>query len=405
MRMGRTFGWRSAVLVAALLGAASCAENITTPGRCPDYCPTDTLQLVDTVLTGVVVADTSIRGFNSVPDLEFTLAGDQDSLRALTYLRFQALPQTWYPGTDTVNVGTIDSVTIDLYLNGRDTAAKNLRLLTYQAPPNYDSTTTALFDTLAIYAGGPLLDAVPIGDSISTGSIHQLLPVAAFTPPAADSFRLGLVVDARGSIPTTVTLASTQTGTPVRLTYYVHGAAPKDTFSTSLQVIPDFDTYARNPEPVSGTSTGIIVGDQPAARAFVRFQLPPYLEDSVTVLRATLQVRLRNAASGRPGEGFIVNVSPVLRYYGGKSIIITDTTVAGSGAITAGDTGTVNLEMARVLRLWHGVASDSLPRVVQIANRFEFFSMGGFDALGSAGGADAPRLLVTYIRPITFGVP
>ena len=404
MPMGRTFGWRSAAFVAALLGAASCAENITTPGRCPDYCPTDTLQMVDTVLTGVVVSDTSIRGFNSVAGLEFTLAGDQDSLRALTYLRFQKLPQTWYPGTDTVNVGTIDSVVMDLHLNGRDTAAKDLKLLTYAAPATYDSTT-ALFDSLAIYAGGPVLDTVSIGDSVSSGSIHQVLPVAAFTPQAADSFRQGLVIDARGSIPTTVTLASTQTGTPVRLTYYVHGAAPKDTFSTSLQVIPDFDTYARNPEQVPGTTTGIVVGDQPAARAFVRFALPAYLEDSVTVLRATLQLRLREPARGRPGEAFIVNVTPVLRYYGGKSILVADTTVAGAGAIIAGDTGTVNLEMARVLRLWHGVASDSLPRVVQIGNRFEFFSMGGFDAFGSAGGTDAPKLLVTYIRPFTFGVP
>jgi hypothetical protein len=404
MRMGRTSVWRSAAVAAALLGAAACAENITTPGRCPDYCPADTLLLVDTVLTGIVVADTSIRGYNEVSSLEFLLAGDQDSLRTLAYVRLQAMPQQWVTGVDTVLVGTIDSVAIDLQLNGRDSAAKNLRLLAYQAPVTLDSTT-AIFDSLAIYAGGPLLDSVPVSDSTLSGGLRHLVPVAAFTPQAADSFRLGLVLDARGTLPTTVTIASNQTGSPVRLTYYVHGAAPKDTFQTNLQVVPDFDTYARNPEPPLGTTTGIIVGDQPASRAFVHFQLPAYIQDSVTVLRATLALRLRRAAAGRPGEKFAVQASPVLRYFGGKSIIIADTTVSGVGTFTAGDTGTVAIEMARVLRLWHGVSSDSLPRVVQMANRFEFFSLGGIDALGSAGGADAPRLFVTYIRPITLGVP
>src|SRR5262249_15062568 len=161
--------------------------------RCPDYCPTDTLQLVDTVLTGIVVADTSIRGYNTVWDLEFTLAGDQDSLRALTYLRMQQLPQHWFVGVDTIDLGTIESVTVDLQLNGRDTAAKDLRLLVYSAPTLYDSTT-AIFDSLAIYAGGPLLDSIPIGDSTKSGTIHQLLPLAQFTPQAADSFRQGFVV-------------------------------------------------------------------------------------------------------------------------------------------------------------------------------------------------------------------
>ena len=127
MRMGRTSAWRSAALVAALLGAGACAENITTAGRCPDYCPADTLLLVDTTLTGIVVADTSIRGFNKVQYLEFLLAGDQDSLRALSYLQFQPLPQAYTVAGDTtpVAIGTIDSVVLELQLNGRDTAAKD----------------------------------------------------------------------------------------------------------------------------------------------------------------------------------------------------------------------------------------------------------------------------------------
>src|SRR5512139_2849472 len=97
MRMGRTSAWRSAAAAALLAGTLACAENITTPGACPDYCPADSLALVDTVLTGILVADTSIRGYNTVSTLGYLLAGDQDSLRALAYALYQPMPTRWFP--------------------------------------------------------------------------------------------------------------------------------------------------------------------------------------------------------------------------------------------------------------------------------------------------------------------
>ena len=415
MRMGRTSAWRSAAVAAALLGAAACAENITTAGRCPEYCPADTLSLVDTVLTGVVVADTSVRGFSNVSDLTFLLAGNQDSLRTLAYATFQPVPQAWRTSTgDSVTLDRIDSVALEIRVDGRDTAAKDLRLLVYRAPVGLD-TTTAVFGTLAAAAAGPLVDSLYTGDTLTTsmgdtlgaGTMRKLVPRAAFTPDSADSNRIALVLDARGSIPTTVTLASNQTGSAARLTYYLRGAPPfdADTFRLAYPAVPDFDTYARNPEPVVGTTTGIVVGDQPAARAFVRFDIPPSIADSVVVLRATLQLRLTGAAAGRPGEQFVVRVQPVLRYFGPKSIVLSDTSIGGAGIVTAGDTGTVVVEMARVMRFWRGTNRDSLPRVVAFRNGFEGFSLGGFSAAGSAGGTDAPRLSITYIRRFTFAVP
>jgi hypothetical protein len=406
--MGRTSAWRSAAAAALLLGALACAEQVTTPGTCPDYCPADTLALVDTVLTGVVVADTSIRGFNRVSGLSYLLAGDQDSLRALSYLLFQALPTRWFPsGVDTagVTVGSIDSIVMQVRLDGRDTAVSNLRILAYQAPVTLD-TSTLTFDTLAGYAvPALLLDSLDVPDSVAAGTVQDTVSIAAFTPDPADSNRIALVLDARASAPTTVTLAASQTGLAPRLTFYVRGKAPRDTFTTTFQIVPDYDTYARSPEPVVGVGTGIRVGDAPAARAMLFFALPAYIADSVTIIRAQLEVRLASPAAGRPGEQFLVSAVPVLRYYGGKSIIFSDTTTYGLGLVTAGDTGTVTLEIARPLRLWSATSPDTIPRVLQLRNRFEGFSLGGFEGLGSAAGASAPRLRVTFIRPFRFGVP
>ena len=412
MRMGRTSAWRSAAAAALLAGALACAEQITTPGTCPDYCPADTLSLVDTVLTGIVVADTSIRGFNTESELGFVLAGDQDSLRTLSYLWFQALPQRWFPiSSDTVGVpiaAVPDSIRLTFQITARDTAVGDLRILVYRAPVTLD-TSTLEFDTLAQYAvDSLLLDSLIVdsllGDSAS-GAISHLVPVALFTPDSADSNRIALVLDVRSAGRTTVALASTQTGQGPRLTYHVRGAPPQDTLTTSIQLVPDYDTYARTPELAVGTATGIRVGEVPSARALLFFQLPAYIVDSVTIIRAQLELRLSQPAAGRPREEFLVRAVPVLRYFGGKSVVVPDTSAYGSGLVTAGDTGTVRIEVARPLRLWRGIPTDSLPRVLQLRNRFEGLSLGGFEALGSGAGASAPRIRITYVRPFRFGVP
>jgi hypothetical protein len=405
MRMGRTSAWRSAAAAALLAGTLACADRITTPGRCPEYCPADTLSLVDTVLTGVLSADTSTRGVNDVERLTYLLAGDQESLRTLSYVLLGALPQRWTPTTtDTVLLGTIDSIRLSFQLDGRDTAQAGLRILFYRAPVDLD-TAALTFDTLAAYAAAAPLDSVVVADSVASGAFNQIVPLAAFTPSAADSNRIALVIDARAAGPGTVTLGSRESATGPRLTFFVHGAAPRDTFSTSFLVLAEFDAFTRNPPLVEGTGPGIRVGDAPAARANLFFDLPPFLADSVTIIRAQLSLRLARPAVGRPREQFAVQAMPMFRYFGAKSVIIPDTSFFGTGTLTAGDTGTVVLELARAFRLWRGVPPDSLPRVLQLRNRFESVSLGGFEALGAGAGVDAPRLRITYVRPFRFGVP
>ncbi len=147
-----------------------------------------------------------------------------------------------------------------------------------------------------------------------------------------------------------------------------------------------------------------MVGNTPAARALLRLQVPAYLTDSAAILRATLVLRLVRPATGVPHTSFTVQAAPVLRDFGGKSIIFQDTTVQGFGRVAVGDSVEVRIEVARVLRLWRGVPQDSLPRLVELRSRFEEYNVNEFEAVGS-GGAMAPRLEVTFMRPFRFGVP
>jgi hypothetical protein len=396
----------AAAAAAALLG---CQEDLTMPGRCPELCPPDLLVVLDTLLTGVVATDTSIQGYNTITELPILVASDVDSFQALAVLRFQAVPERWFPtGVDTagVRVGTIDSVAIQLRMDDRDTAAKDVRILVYRSPVATADSGVTYADVESLLTDAQLVDSMPVNDTLVVADVQRLLPVAAVTPQEADSNKLAFVLAVRASSRTVVTLASSDPGgvAPL-LTYYVHGAPPLDTFSTRLVLVPEFDTYVTSPPPSPPAPGAIVVGGQPAARSFVRFSLPSYIGDSVTVLRATLMLTPRVPPVGRPGELFNVVARPVLRYFGGKSPLIPDTTIAGRGTVTSGDTSVVSIEMAPILRAWRGVNPDTLPRVVVLRNQFESQSLGGLDAVGQAGGAAAPRLRVTYLRPREGGVP
>jgi hypothetical protein len=404
--MARTTAWRSVAAAALAAAVFACKEEVTAPGRCPDLCPGDRLVVVDTVITGVVTTDTSIRGFTSLSDAPILVTSTQSNLEAYAVLRFTALPQMWFPASgDTVLLGGIDSVALTVRLDARDSNVTNTRLLVYRLPVSVD--TSGVFDSVKTFFRDSLpIDSIQIPDSVRSGDIRDTMTVASFTPVAADSFRLALGFAVRADSATVAILASGDfTGTPARLRYYVHGAAPRDTVKTSFDLLPIFDTYVQSPEPPPPPAGEIVVGNQPSARSFLKFNIPSYYVDSVTVLRATLFLTPLVAATGFPGETFTIEAQPILRYFGGKSILFQDTSVIGSGAINVGQTTEVGLEVARVLRLWKGIAPDSLPRAVALRTGSELLTFGQLNAAGSSAAAGAPRLQVTFVRPFRFGVP
>lgn len=405
--MARTTAWRSAALAAVAAVAFACKEQITAPGHCPELCPGDSLVVVDTVLTGIVTTDTSFRGFTRIDFAPLLMVANTDSVEAHPLLRYPPLPQFWFAGTaaDTVHLGTIDSVALDIQLNNRDTSVNNTRLLLYRIPvtTKLDSLTT--FDSVsAIWAGAPF-DSIPIADSLRLATLRRLLPLASITPVQADSFVVQLGLAIRGDSQTIARLlAGDLTGAPPTLRFYVHGAAPRDTFHTVLALTPEFDSYVQNPEPQAPAS-GIVVGNQTAARSFIRFDIPRYFVDSVNVVRATLLLTPTRAVRGIPGEVTGLIAQPILRYFDGKSVLLQDTSVSGRGSVTVGQTGVVEVEMARVLRLWRGIEPDSLPRAISVRNEIEEFTTVQLDAAGRTAGATAPRLHISFIRPFKFGVP
>ncbi len=409
--MAATPVWRRAALAAAAATLmVACQEQISAPGLCPQRCPAEELDIVDTLLTGIVASDTSFRGYVLPFESPIAVVADQDSFRSVAVVKFEARPFRFFPQgvTDTagVRINTpTDSVRLELRLLQRDTAAKNLRLLLYRLPLPLDTSATfALVQDLL--ADSLVIDSVLVADTARVATlVIDSIPAAAMEPDSADSGVVAIAIGLRADRRTAVTLFASGSGAPARLKYFVSGRDPTrdTTHVATLNLGPVFDSFLADPAPVT-LSGAVAVGNLPASRALLRFGLPRAIAESTTVLRASLELRLQRRVSGRPTETFEILAVPLLRDLGGKSPVIPDTTTYGRGTVSAGDTGTVTVEISRVLRFWRSLATDSIPRTLMLRTGSEDVTLGEIQ-VARAGRADAPRLRLTYVRPYRFGVP
>jgi hypothetical protein len=106
-----------------------------------------------------------------------------------------------------------------------------------------------------------------------------------------------------------------------------------------------------------------------------------------------------------PDEHFRLSARGIIRDFGSKSIIFSDTAAGGTAPVVTGDSGEVQIEIGRMLRVWGTTSGDSLPRALMLMSASEGGGLGSVTVARRTAGAAAPRLQLTYIRPYTFGVP
>lgn len=405
--MAGTSAWRSALAALAAAALLGCREDIVAPGQCPSLCPSADVVLMDTTLTGVVASDTSIRGFVAPREAAILVASTLDSMNSLVVVRFSPLDTVFRVSGDTtaVPIGSYDSVTINLTMQQRDTAAKDLRVLLVRLPAGTDTTATYA-TVLPFFADSLIVDSIVVADSVLASTLHQSLPVARLVPQAGDSGTVALGIAIRAASPTAVSFGAVDvSGVPPRLTYFARGAGPKDTLTQAMSRSPAFDTFVMTPLPGAPPAGTLEVGNLPSARTLLRLDIPRALLDSTSVVRGTLVLTLTRPVTGRPREAFDIEARPVIRDFGGKSITTTDTVVVGRGHVTVGQSGTVEVEIGRILSFWGKPAADSLPRAILLRSRAELTTLGEVSFAGRAAGAAAPVLRLTVVRPYAFGVP
>jgi hypothetical protein len=387
-------------LAALALLATACTEKLTSTADCPNLCPGGIADFRDTILTATEGLDSSYAGYvaeSSLLSLLVANGGDYGDSRGV--VSFQTRGDSVFV-KDTARAFTLDSAAIALYLQASDTTVVSGAVELYRLPLSIDSLSSIGAIDRAM-TPDQLLATFELNSGLRTGAMRIVLSGAdlakvAFTP--ADSGRLAVGVRVRSTNATGIRVGAAASGNQGPVVTWYTRVDVADTALTSqiFTRLPGANFTVRNgsaaPDP------GLLaVGGYPVSRTFLRFTLPPALRDSVTIIRATLQLTTDRPMFGIPADTATILARPVLALLGPKSPVSAD--LFDSGFILSGQTD-LTMEVAGLVRLWQG--QDALPSVMrlELGQEGATFLAPVFRSTRSASGA--PTLRITYRRSFAF---
>lgn len=419
MRVARRFAWLS--LGAAL---AACTQDVTAPGRCPEFCPSGSLTIIDTVLATSISKDSAFRGFVRPQEAGAMAVADLPGVvdsRAI--FRTVGFPTRMAIATNDTTTGAVlsaDSAKLTVTIAHRDTAAHNLTLWFYRLPLTIDSTTT--FEDLKVFFAESLrtvnvdsLLARPgrkdtlTGDSVVVDSVQHVLTLtvklhtsqARYAP--ADTGQLGFGVRVSADVFASIALGSSEAGVGPYIRWFVTvDSLGTPVHRTEPLRLTSFDSFVFDPPPAP-LNSALAVGGVPSARSILRVALPRVIRDSSQIVRATLILVPSLAPRGVPADSFILAAHAVQADFGAKSPLALDSARTVAMWIRIGTADTVRVEVTRLLRFW---AADTLaPTTMVLRQAPEGVELAEIRFHSSADAAFRPALRVTYVPRFPFGVP
>ncbi|MDQ3223494.1 MAG: hypothetical protein M3Q75_08520 [Gemmatimonadota bacterium] len=394
-----------ALLAAIVL--CGCQERLTAPAECPALCPGGQPQVFDEVFTAIPGTDTSFVGYvqpHQAPALLVSNGLQDFQERAL--VRFVRRPDS-ISIRDTLRSYTIDSVALSFVVVARDTNLDGLQLQFYRLTPTFDSATT-FTDVAPGFVPESLIATVAVPDTLNTGLVRTVFQGADLSRvqiAAADTGRLGLGVLIAAPSPTGVRLGAVTGSNGALFTTYVTLDVP-DTGTAKLRTLAlgvAFNTSVSEAPQVSD-SMFLAVGGAPSARALLRFQLPPRIRDSATIVRATLELTPVAPVTGLPADPARLLARAVLADVGAKSPVSSSVGLVPEDTLEIG-TVAVSLEAVRLVELWLGAAARPSALVLSLTPEGASFSRPVFYSTRAADPALRPRLRLSYLLAFPFEAP
>ena len=427
---------RAAGLAGALAAAlaAACAEELEGGAACPSLCPVTNEAVRDTVLDPVVF-DTAVGNVPVVGDApSFLLAvrPGADSLDARAVFRFDAVPARYAPsaGGDSVPLTAVRSSTLRLAVDTSGTYFGAARARVPGAPLTleaYDVDTTSGADTTqavlaSLFRPARLLGRVtlPAGTAVDT-AVRIPIATGAFAARAGGRLRVGVrvvstqaaqvrVFTARASgllgalAPSVKFVPATDTATR-ELTVGLSSTTPAERTLAAAYV--GQSVIARAPGAAPGGD--LVVGGLPARRTLLRFQVPARFVDSVSLVRATLQLAQRPAAGADPLDS--VFVRPLVVLATGEvtdpvrvTELASPTGIPGLRLGPAGE-GVREFAVVQLLNAWRVLPAGTQRALVLRADgegvqasAVRFYST-------EAPAGLRPRLRLSYVPRTNFGLP
>ena len=405
--MTRAWGWLAVFLVLAGITTA-CQEDLTAPVVCPELCPGGNARVFDTVLTPLPGADSSYVGYvprhragtmlvsNGLP------AGD-----ARAVYRFQARRDS-IPVGDSARSYVVDSALIGINLIRRDTLLDGLKLYIYRIDPATADSEATFASITSQFIPTAIIDSIAVPDTLNSGLVRTVLrgaDIAKVDLPVEGDGVLAIGVAMSAPQPSGARLGAllAQTG-PSFISYVTVDTPDTAIQSQTLTAQTAFNTYVlasqQTPDP-----NLLTVGGEPSSRALIRFDLPRPIEDSATIVRATLELIPAAPVIGLPTDPPLLEVKSLFADLGAKSpVVTTDPRFIVSDTISVGTADTVRLDVTSIVRLWQTI--DERPEAVFLSLLPEAasFSRPVFGSTRSETPGSA-RLRITYLKPFSFETP
>jgi hypothetical protein len=381
---------------------------LTAPAECPELCPGGESNVFDTVITPLANSDTSYVGFvarSSAGALLVSNGLPASEDRAV--IRFAARRDS-IELRDTLRSYTVDSALLALNLIARDTLVNGLKLYLYRidSAVDIDDTFGSIDPQLVPTA---IIDSIDVPDSVNAGPVQTVLraaDVGKVALPVGTGGVLAIGVAMAADQPSGVRIGSSVVGTGATFISYVTLDVP-DTGSIrsqSLTVLPAFNAFVTE-TPLVPDNAFLTVGGEPSARALLRFDLPEDIEDSATIVRATLELVPRSPMLGLPSDPALLQATALLADLGAKSpVITTDARFIVSDTLAVGSSDTVRLDMTPIVRLWQSASERPEAVFLSLLPEAATFTRPVFGSTRS-GTVGAPRLRITYLKPFPFENP
>lgn len=415
--------WWMMAAAALVAAAAGCSEHLAGGAACPSLCPEQNIPLTDTVISGIAV-DTTVRGYPPRGTEIYMLVAAGGGIDTRGVVRFDSLPSHF--NVSAVDTGTtitaVDSAELRLYIvDARATARVTIEA--YDVDTTAADTSTAA--VLALFRPDRLLGSV----SVRADSLADSVDVPIDTTGLAARMRSGahLRIGLRAVSDSVVRIRfHTVNAAPVELLRLV---LPKDTTETSLFVAPSSETPADNqtlrtdltdytliaqgtPAPPAGA---LAVGGLPASRAFFRFDIPPRLLDSTTIVRATLLLhQLPDTGAGSADTVVIypypVTASPQVTEPAKAALLLGSPFDFGldSLRVVPSDSGTRAIDIVRLVRAWRRAsATNPVQRAIVLRYADEGTRAAQLLFYSSSAATDSlrPSLRIDYVPRVNFGLP
>ena len=405
--MSRVWAWLAGLVLIAGINTA-CQERLTAPAECPELCPGGDAQVFDLVLTPLPGSDTSYTGYvlrhragallvsNGLPVSEHR-----------AFYRFNPRPDS-INVRDTLRAYTVDSALLSLNLIRRDTLLNGLKLYLYRIDPETADSEATFAAIDAQLLPSVIIDSIAVADTLNAGLLQVILrgpDLAKVALPVEGNGVLAIGVGMTAEQPSGVRIGASVAGTGATFISYVTVDVP-DTGSVGKQTLTAstaFNTYVIE-SPLTPDPDLLTVGGEPSSRALLRFDLPQPIEDSATIVRATLELIPAAPLIGLRTDAPLLEAKALFADLGAKSPVTTDARFIVSDTLSVGSADTVRLDVTSLVRLWQSV--DERPEAVFLSLLPEAasFTRPVFGSTRS-GTPGPPRLRITYLKPFPFENP